>query len=228
MSLPFLRSLRPRRPRSPPSPGPFSLYLSKRSSHTFPKSQERCLSSALAAVCFYSLTAPSISSSLVSAGKRKFAKYGTTMNHATLDIEREPPMDLQGQFDIVLSTNCIHATKNLSSSLSHINKVLKPHGFVSLVEFTTRILWFDLVFGLLDGWWAFEDGRRYVLATPESWAGSMRASGFSHVSWTGGSTRESETVRIITGFKQPVANCFQTAELLEPRDSHRCDSDPKV
>ncbi|CAN9179705.1 unnamed protein product [Alternaria sp. RS040] len=167
----------------------------------------------------FEYTFTDISSSLVSAGKRKFAKYGTTMKYATLDIEREPPMDLQGQFDIVLSTNCIHATKNLSSSLSHINKLLKPHGFVSLVEFTTRILWFDLVFGLLDGWWAFEDGRRYVLATPESWAGSMRASGFSHVSWTGGSTRESETVRIITGFKQPVADPSHYQSIPQDRRS---------
>nr|AOO87089.1 polyketide synthase [Alternaria alternantherae] len=153
----------------------------------------------------FEYTFTDISSSLVAAGKRKFAKYGTTMKYATLDIEKEPPMDLQGQFDIVLSTNCIHATKNLSTSLSHISKLLNPHGFVSLVEFTTRILWFDLVFGLLDGWWAFEDGRRYVLTTPESWAENMHGSGFSHVSWTGGSTRESEAVRIITGFKQPVA-----------------------
>jgi acyl transferase domain-containing protein/SAM-dependent methyltransferase/aryl carrier-like protein len=160
-----------------------------------------------------------ISSSLVSAGKRKFAKYGTTMKYATLDIEREPPIDLQGQFDIVLSTNCIHATKNLSSSLSHINKLLKPHGFVSLVEFTTRFLWFDLVFGLLDGWWAFEDGRRYVLATPESWADSMRASGFAHVSWTGGSTRESETVRIITGFKRPVVEPSRYQSIPQDRGS---------
>jgi len=160
-----------------------------------------------------------ISSSLVSAGKRKFAKYGGAMKYAALDIEREPPIDLQGQFDIVLSTNCIHATKNLSSSLSNINKLLKPHGFVSLVEFTTRFLWFDLVFGLLDGWWAFEDGRRYVLATPESWAGTMRASGFGHVSWTGGSTRESETVRIITGFKQPVAEPSRYQSVPQDRRS---------
>ena len=144
-----------------------------------------------------------ISSALVSAAKRKFAKFDC-FKYATINIEKEPPAHYQGQFDIVLATNCIHATSNLPNSLGNISKLLRPHGFVSLVESTTRIYWLDMVFGLLDGWWLFEDGRPYVLATPEFWDKSMRQTGFQHVSWTGGHTRESEIIRVITGFKQPV------------------------
>lgn len=144
-----------------------------------------------------------ISSALVSAAKRKFAKFDC-VKYATIDIEKEPPAQYQGQFDIVLATNCIHATSNLPKSLDNISKLLRPHGFVSLVELTTRNFWLDMVFGLLDGWWLFDDGRPYVLATPEFWDKSMRQNGFPHVSWTGGHTRESEVVRVITGFKQPV------------------------
>ena len=144
-----------------------------------------------------------ISSALVSAAKRKFAKFDS-VKYATIDIEKEPPAQHQKQFDIVLATNCIHATSNLTNSLDNISKLLRPHGFVSLVELTTRNFWLDMVFGLLDGWWLFDDGRPYVLATPEFWDKSMRQTGFQHVSWTGGHTRESEVVRVITGFKQPV------------------------
>ena len=144
-----------------------------------------------------------ISSALVSAAKRKFAKFDC-VKYATIDIEKEPPAQYQGQFDIVLATNCIHATSNLPNSLDNISKLLRPQGFVSLVELTTRNFWLDMVFGLLDGWWLFDDGRPYVLATPEFWDKSMRQTGFQHVSWTGGHTRESEVVRVITGFKQPV------------------------
>lgn len=144
-----------------------------------------------------------ISSSLVSAAKRKFQKY-KCMKYSTVNIEVEPPTQYHGQFDVVLSTNCIHATRNLPVSLKNINKLLRPHGFVALVEFTTRMFWFDLVFGLLEGWWRFDDGRDYVLAQPEFWDKCLREASFRHVSWTGGSTRESEVVRLITGFKQPV------------------------
>lgn len=144
-----------------------------------------------------------ISSSLVSAAKRKFQKYDC-MKYSTVNIELEPPAQYHGQFDVVLSTNCIHATRNLPVSLKNINKLLRSHGFVALVEFTSRMFWFDLVFGLLEGWWRFDDGREYVLAPPQFWDKCLRESGFQHVSWTGGSTRESEVVRLITGFKQPV------------------------
>ena len=144
-----------------------------------------------------------ISSTLVSAAKRKFSKFDC-VKYATIDIEKEPPVEYQGQFDILLATNCIHATTNLRISLGNINKLLKPHGFVSLVELTTRNYWLDMVFGLLDGWWLYDDGRPYVLATPEFWDKSIRQTGFQHVSWTGGHTKESEVIRVITGFKQPV------------------------
>ncbi|KAL8996036.1 MAG: hypothetical protein Q9169_004348 [Polycauliona sp. 2 TL-2023] len=144
-----------------------------------------------------------ISSSLVNAGKRKFSEHGC-MKYATVNIEKPPPAELHGQFDVVLSTNCIHATSNLPNSLRNIRMLLQPHGFVSLVEFTSRMFWFDLVFGLLEGWWLFNDGREYVLASPEFWAKCMTDNGFGHVSWTGGSTRESNVVRVITGFMHPA------------------------
>lgn len=110
-----------------------------------------------------------ISSSLVNAGKRKFSGH-KCMKYATMNIEKKPSEEFCGQFDIVLSTNCIHATSNLPNSLRNIRMLLRPHGFVSLVEFTSRMSWFDLVFGLLEGWWLFNDGRKYVLASPEFWA----------------------------------------------------------
>ncbi|KAI9677123.1 MAG: Type I Iterative PKS [Bathelium mastoideum] len=149
-----------------------------------------------------------ISSSLLINGKRKFSKFDC-MKYAVIDIEKEPEVQYQGQFDIVLATNCIHATSNLQNSLTNINKLLKPHGIVSLVELTTRNYWLDLVFGLLDGWWLYDDGRPYVLATPEFWDKSMRQTGFQHVAWTGGHTRESEVCRVIAGFKRPVEDPSQ-------------------
>ncbi|KAJ5598872.1 ketoacyl-synt-domain-containing protein [Penicillium hordei] len=144
-----------------------------------------------------------ISSALVTGGKRKFARYDC-MKYGTVDIEKEPPAQYLGQFDVVLATNCIHATRNLQNSMGNISKLLQPHGFVSLVELTTRNYWLDMVFGLLDGWWLYDDGRPYVLATPEFWENIMLQVGFQHVSWTGGHTPESEAVRVISGFKQPV------------------------
>lgn len=88
--------------------------------------------------------------------------------------------------------------------------MLREDGFVSLVEFTRNIYWFDLVFGLLEGWWRFEDGREHVLANEWLWDSKMRDAGFKHVSWTDGTSEEARTLRIITGFgKEAESGAFK-------------------
>ncbi|KAF7943514.1 hypothetical protein EAE96_011437 [Botrytis aclada] len=147
----------------------------------------------------FEYTFSDISPMFVNAAKKRFAKY-PNVTVTTLDVEKPVSENTQKKFHIVLSTNCIHATKDISKSTAHIRDMLLPNGFCSLVEFTRNIFWFDLVFGLLDGWWFFEDGRSHVLADEWFWESSMKTAGFGHVSWTHNSSAESQTVRIITGF----------------------------
>ena len=147
----------------------------------------------------FTYTFTDISGSLVTAAKRKFSER-PLMEFMVLDIGKKPPEKFLNRFHTIISTNCIHATRNLQSSAANIRQMLRPDGFVSLVEFTRNLFWFDLVFGLLDGWWLFEDGRKHVLASASFWDRSMRAAGFGHVAWTDGSSEEAQTLRIITGF----------------------------
>ncbi len=147
----------------------------------------------------FAYTFSDLSPQLVAAGKRKFAKYDF-MDYMVLNIEKPPPEKYIGHFHVILSTNCIHATRNLKLSLIHIRQMLRGDGFMSLVEFTKNLFWFDLVFGLLEGWWLFEDGRKHVIAEGAFWEKSMKAAGFNHVTMTDGTSLESRTLRIITGF----------------------------
>ncbi|ORX93610.1 Alpha/Beta hydrolase protein [Clohesyomyces aquaticus] len=113
------------------------------------------------------------------------------MECVVLDIEKPPPEKLYTRFGVVLSTNCIHATRTCF-----------PGGIGFLVEFTKNMLWFGMVFGLLEGWWLFSDGRDHVLADEAFWEQSMKGAGFEHVAMTGGSSKEAKTVRIITAFTE--------------------------
>ena len=73
------------------------------------------------------------------------------------------------------------------------------------------MFWFDLVFGLLDGWWLFEDGRKHVLANESFWDRSLQAAGFKHVAWTDGRSEEAQTLRIITAFPgEPAIKSFKS------------------
>ncbi|KAL3458979.1 hypothetical protein BJX64DRAFT_291639 [Aspergillus heterothallicus] len=163
----------------------------------------------------FNYTFTDISPSLVAAGRRKFAKYTDCMEFQVLDIEKDIPQKFFRSFDTILSTNCIHATSNLPNSLGHIYQMLAPGGFVSLVEFTKNMYWFDLVFGLLEGWWLFNDGRQHVLADEAFWERCMRNVGFQHVAMTEGPSLESNTVRIITGFTNKATEPPATASWIE-------------
>ena len=152
-----------------------------------------------------------VSGSLVAAARRHF-EGRDNMEFVTLDIEKMAPEKHLNKYDTVISTNCIHATKDLTRSLSHIRGLLNKNGFISLVEFTRNIFWFDLVFGLLEGWWLFEDGRTHVLADTNFWEKAIKAAGFSNVAFTDGDSEEAQTLRIISGFtSQPTKNSVSDA-----------------
>ena len=144
----------------------------------------------------FSYTFTDISSSMVGAARKKFARH-EFMQYATLDIEETPPPHHLGQYDIVISSNCIHATRDLTRSCANIKTMLRPDGILCLVELTKNLFWLDLVFGLLEGWWLFEDGREHVLANERLWDQKLRSAGFQWVDWSQGNSGESRILRVI-------------------------------
>lgn len=155
----------------------------------------------------FQYTFTDLSSSLVGAAKKRFAKYGF-MKYTSLDVEQAPPSQHLAQYDIVISTNCVHATKNLVTSTRNINNMLRPDGILCLVELTRNLFWFDLVFGLLEGWWLFNDGRKHVLANEILWEKSLKQAGFQWIDWTEGDSDESKILRVIAASpsKSPQSN----------------------
>ncbi|KAF3771157.1 hypothetical protein M406DRAFT_59909 [Cryphonectria parasitica EP155] len=141
-------------------------------------------------------TVTDLSPSLVAAARKRF-KGKKFMNFQVLDIESPPPADLLSSKHIVLATNCVHATHSLAESTRNIRKLLRPDGVLMMLEMTQTIPWIDLVFGLIEGWWLFNDGRRHALQPPEVWDRTMRSVGYGHVDWTDGVQPEAKIQRII-------------------------------
>ena len=144
----------------------------------------------------FQYTFTDLSSSMVGAAKKKFSKH-SFMQYAILNVEQAPPPHHLSQYDIVISTNCIHATRDLTKSCTNIKNMLRPDGTLCLVELTKNLFWFDLVFGLLEGWWLFEDGREHVLASESLWDECLRRAGFQWIDWTEGDSEESRILRVI-------------------------------
>lgn len=141
-----------------------------------------------------------LSSSLVADARRNIFRGMPNMEFHVLDIEKEPPYEWLGTFDVIVSSNCVHATRNLSHSLSTLRRLLRDDGVLALVEITRNMFWLDIVFGLFEGWWLFNDGRKHAVASETRWKTCMLDAGFHHVAWSVGEELEADTVRVVAAF----------------------------
>ena len=137
-----------------------------------------------------------ISSSLVKGARTRFAKYHW-MEYQVLNLESDMPASLKDTYDIIIGTNCVHATTNKTKTVGRLKEALNPQGFLVLSEVTQLVDWYDIVFGLLEGWWLANDGSTYPLQPPESWVKSFETVGFTRMSYSHGPSPESNSQRLL-------------------------------
>ena len=154
-----------------------------------------------------------VSSMLVKEARKKFAKY-PWMEFQALNLEKASPASLQGTYDIVIGTNVVHATSNIIESAKRMRLLLRKGGFIVLSEVTRIVDWYDLVYGLLDGWWAFKDSRTYPLQPASDWLRDLKEAGFGDASCSRGNTEESNTQQLIIGSTRP-SKVLNTSGLLK-------------
>ncbi len=128
----------------------------------------------------YSFT--DISPAFFVKAKDEFRDYDF-IEYRILDIEREIVSQgfSENGFDIVISSNVIHATKDLKVTSDNILKLLAPGGLLILNEVTEKRNWIDLTFGMTEGWWRFEDNAlrsSYPLLSNDAWKLFLEQSGF--------------------------------------------------
>jgi hypothetical protein len=119
------------------------------------------------------------------------------MNFRVHDIEKEPAEDLIGTQHLVIASNAVHATHSLTISLRNMRKMLRSDGFLMMLEMTQTVPWVDIIFGLLEGWWLFDDGRKHAITHESRWETELHSVGYGHVEWTDGHLPENKLQRII-------------------------------
>lgn len=90
----------------------------------------------------------------------------------------------EGSFDLIIAGNVIHATAHLETTLKNVRKLLRPGGYLCLLEVTNnKPLRIGFGFCGLPGWWAGrDDGRVYSpLVGQKNWDTVLRSSGFSGI-----------------------------------------------
>nr|AEC04357.1 polyketide synthase [Chitinophaga sancti] len=116
--------------------------------------------------------------------------YGPSFPYLTYQLfDVEKPIEEQGipagAFDIVISANALHATHNIRQTLRNIKASMKKSGLLLLNEMCVNPLFPHLTFGLLDGWWLYEDPALRMPGcpglSPASWKRVMEETGLDPV-----------------------------------------------
>ena len=143
----------------------------------------------------FEYTFTDISAGFFAQAEAHFEITGASIEYQPLDIEADPVsqgFDSHG-YDLVIAANVLHATRDLGETLVHCRDLLAPSGQLMALEGLQRRAWQDLTFGLLDGWWRFDDAYRpdHALADPAVWHRALSDAGFSDVEFLGPANADS-------------------------------------
>ena len=109
-----------------------------------------------AARCDYVFT--DISLAFVNQARERFKAF-PFVRAQVVDLEKDlTEQDIApGSFDLIVAGDALHAASDLSAVLGRLRGALAAEGMLAFLELTAPPRWFDLVFGLLAGWWLFAD-----------------------------------------------------------------------
>ncbi|KAI0445800.1 hypothetical protein F4803DRAFT_108074 [Xylaria telfairii] len=134
---------------------------------------------------YSSYTYTDISTGFFENARTVFSQHINKLAFKTLNIENNPVDQgfAEGTFDMVISSNCLHATRSLGETLRHCRQLLRPGGRLVLLEITKDFLPTQLVMSTLPGWFlGIEDGRVWAPTVGvERWDELLKANGFSGV-----------------------------------------------
>jgi len=127
-----------------------------------------------------------LSSVFTQYGKQKYGSCYPFLDFKILNIEKdiEPQGFQKGTYDIVIASNVLHATSRIDRTLWQVKKLLKSGGLLILSEVVRFEEFINLIFGLTNGWWLFEDSEKRIDHCPSlsfsGWKDELEKAGFHH------------------------------------------------
>ncbi|EXK26726.1 hypothetical protein FOMG_16673 [Fusarium oxysporum f. sp. melonis 26406] len=125
-----------------------------------------------------------ISAGFFPAAKERFA-HASNIEFKVLDVSQDPREQgfEEGQYDLVIAANVLHATPSLQQTLNNIWTLLKSDGMLVMTELCSLSRSSNYIFGNFSGWWLGEkDNRPDQPYVPVSrWDAELKATGFSGV-----------------------------------------------
>jgi hybrid polyketide synthase/nonribosomal peptide synthetase ACE1 len=134
---------------------------------------------------FQSYTYTDVSTAFFEKAQERFRDYTHKMTFKAFDMEKQPTAQgfNEHSFDLVVASNVLHATKDIGLALRHVRSLLRPGGYLVLLEITDqKPSRMGFIMGGLPGWWQGE-GRRQWSPTmpPAQWNSLLQKTGYSGI-----------------------------------------------
>ncbi|MBB3120979.1 SDR family NAD(P)-dependent oxidoreductase [Pseudoduganella violacea] len=130
-----------------------------------------------------------LSKAFLAHGRNSFGAAWPQLECRIFDVEQAPTAQglAAGHYDVVIAANVLHATRKMQTTLAHAHALLKQGGLLLLNELSTFQAYTHLTFGLLDGWWRFDDDEVRLAGSPglapRQWQAVLELSGFQQVAF---------------------------------------------
>lgn len=182
-----------------------------------------------------------ISKAFLTHAQKEYASDNPYLSYQLLNIEA--PLDKQliegEKYDILIAANVLHATRNIQQTLRNVKALLKKDGLLLLNEISYNSCFLHVTFGLLEGWWLYEDAEMRIpgcpALAPEVWRSLLEEEGFRSVAFpaqkghevgqqiivagSDGLLRETQLPLKENGESRTSGSTVREAKLLQPRVS---------
>ncbi|WP_246059698.1 SDR family NAD(P)-dependent oxidoreductase [Paenibacillus lautus] len=128
-----------------------------------------------------------ISKAFLLFAKKEYGPHNPFLTYKILNVDAPVAGSNtpSGEFDIAIATNVLHATRNIRQTLRNTKSVLKKNGLILINELSDNRLFTHLTFGLLEGWWLYEDAPLRIPGSPglypETWKDVLESEGYEAV-----------------------------------------------
>lgn len=128
-----------------------------------------------------------VSRAFLNHAETHYAPDNRFLTTQLLNVEKSPleqGFEL-GRYDIIIAAQVLHATESISRTLANTKLLLKQNGLLILNELSDRSVYSHLTFGMLEGWWLYQDASVRMPSSPglfsEGWLHCLRAQGYADV-----------------------------------------------
>jgi len=132
----------------------------------------------------YDYTITDIARAYLRGLQQEFNPYRQGLNYKSWNINQPCSLTSVRKFDMIVGSNALHTSNNISKSIAHIYDSLSEGGYFILHETTHGFAPTTAIWGFIEGLWSFEDaGDRDCgpYLSVEQWKKQFDNAGFDHI-----------------------------------------------